>query len=141
MGKLVEDQQTMVDDLDTGTRLFPKPPNFFTHIHTTSIVFSSTMPRKAATSSDEHAAEPRRSTRIKELPKEEPAPKKAPAKPRVKKADKEGAEKEEKPKAAPKSKKRKADDEPNGASEKEDAPPAKKVRYLINYIRNITSKV
>lgn len=67
------------------------------------------MPRKAAASSD--GAEPRRSTRIKDLPKSEP-PKKAPAKPRAKKADGE----------APKSGKKRKADEANG-----DEPAAKKV--------------
>jgi len=42
------------------------------------------MPRKAATATD--GSEPRRSSRIKDLPKTDP-PKKAPAKPRAKKAD------------------------------------------------------
>jgi hypothetical protein len=44
------------------------------------------MPRKAAAASTEATAEPRRSSRIKDQPKAEPVTKKAPAKPRAKKA-------------------------------------------------------
>ncbi|KAG5637065.1 hypothetical protein H0H81_005946 [Sphagnurus paluster] len=104
------------------------------------------MPRKAAAAVDStDAPEPRRSSRIKDLPKSEPVAKK-PAKPRVKKADKEKEEtkdaaaedgaqaeaKEEKPKSA-RGRKRKAVDEPNGEAagtdgEAENAPPAKKAK-------------
>ena len=116
-------QQTDVESICVRTRLFPSshicPPFFFP---------PNTMPRKAATAAGEtgDAAPPRRSSRIKEQPKEAPAPKKAPAKPRAKKADKEGADKEEKPKAA-RGTKRKAGEEPNGAVEDEETPAAKKV--------------
>jgi len=92
------------------------------------------MPRKAAASADgtTDAAEPRRSSRIKDMPKPEPVVKK-PAKPRTKKADKEAKEgDEEKPKSA-KGKKRKADEGPAGEAAAEDdgekAPPSKKVRH------------
>lgn len=44
------------------------------------------MPRKAAVSAADSGAEPRRSSRIKDLPKAEPAVKKTAAKPRGKKA-------------------------------------------------------
>ena len=67
------------------------------------------MPRKAAASTD--GTEPRRSTRIKDLPKPDP-PKKAPVKPRAKKADGE----------APKRGKKRSAEETNG-----DEPAAKKV--------------
>ena len=86
------------------------------------------MPRKAAAAtgeSGEPALAPRRSSRIKDQPKEVVAPKKTP-KPRAKKADKETADKEDKPKA-PKSNKRKAADEPNGEDAEAEAPAAKKV--------------
>src|SRR5271168_1061485 len=92
----------------------------------------STMPRKAAgttAASGESSTEPRRSSRIKEQPKEETAPKKA-AKPRAKKADKESADKEEKSKA-PRGKKRKADEEANGTADDEEAPAEKKVRFFF----------
>lgn len=65
------------------------------------------MPRKAAASAD--SAEPRRSTRIKDLPKPD-LPKKAPVKPRAKKAE------------APKRGKKRSAEEANG-----DEPAAKKV--------------
>jgi len=68
------------------------------------------MPRKAAAATD--GSEPRRSTRIKDLPKSDP-PKKAPAKPRAKKADGE----------APKRGKKRAAEDTNGAE-----PAAKKVK-------------
>ena len=92
------------------------------------------MPRKAATAPEgatDNAA-PRRSSRIKDLPKPEPAVKK-PAKPRAKKADKDkdekGDEKEDKPKSA-RGKKRKETDEPNGAvAEESEEPPAKKAGF------------
>ena len=112
---------------------------------------SATMPRKAAAATTDTPAEPRRSSRIKEQPKAEPAPKKAPAKPRGKKAkaaeaeaapegDAEKAEEAvaEKPKSA-KGKKRKADEgdteaapaETNGVEAPKDdaekAPPSKRV--------------
>ncbi len=91
------------------------------------------MPRKIA-ATIESAGEPRRSARIKDLPKAEPAPKKAPAKPRAKKAP--AAEDEEKPKPT-KGKKRTAsekeaedgDPEANG-----DEPPAKKVRPRVHWV-------
>lgn len=99
------------------------------------------MPRKAAVT--EGAAEPRRSTRIKDQPKPEPVVKKAPAKPRAKKADKvekEGEEKEEKPKAA-RGRKRKNADEANGAEAEGDAdavkpPPSKKVPSTFHHFLN-----
>ena len=88
------------------------------------------MPRKAATASEGAAdsTAPRRSSRIKDLPKPEPTVKK-PAKPRAKKADKEEKAdgKEDKTKTA-RGKKRKDADEPNGAEENEE-PPAKKVFF------------
>ncbi|KIM80208.1 hypothetical protein PILCRDRAFT_9759 [Piloderma croceum F 1598] len=68
------------------------------------------MPRKAPAATD--GAEPRRSSRIKDLPKTDP-PKKAPAKPRAKKADGE----------APKRGKKRAAEDTNGAE-----PPAKKAK-------------
>jgi hypothetical protein len=71
---------------------------------------SSTMPRKTAATTD--GSEPRRSSRIKDLPKPDP-PKKAPAKPRAKKAEGE----------APKRGKKRAAEETNGVE-----PTAKKVR-------------
>lgn len=101
------------------------------------------MPRKAAaaTNADGSVPEPRRSTRIKDQPKAEPAPKKASAKPRAKKAAPADKEKEkaegdaakdaEKPKAA-RGRKRKADEEVNGAEgsgEASEAPAAKKVCF------------
>lgn len=79
------------------------------------------MPRKAAATSTttESTTEPRRSSRIKDLPKPD-LPKKAPPKPRVKKdkvpAGESAAE-------APKRGKKRAAEEPNGAE-----PAAKKVR-------------
>ncbi len=92
------------------------------------------MPRKSAATKE--TAEPRRSSRIKEQPKSALAVKKAPAKPRVKKADKEAkadketkADAEGKPKA-PRGRKRKAAEEVNGEeaeAESEKEPPAKKV--------------
>jgi len=75
------------------------------------------MPRKAAAATD--GSEPRRSTRIKDLPKSDP-PKKAPAKPRAKKADGE----------APKRGKKRAAEDTNGAE-----PAAKKVRSFAHYRR------
>jgi hypothetical protein len=106
------------------------------------------MPRKAAAAAIDGAtdsAEPRRSTRIKDLPKPEPVVKKA-AKPRVKKADKDKEEKaedkpedkEEKPKSS-RGRKRKEADEPNGAATAEEGadgdkpPPAKKVCFFVGY--------
>jgi hypothetical protein len=88
------------------------------------------MPRKAAAKADNgstDAAEPRRSSRIKDIPKPEPVAKK-PAKPRAKKADKEkdetaeGEEATEKPKSA-RGKKRKEPEEANGTAAAE-APAA-----------------
>ena len=87
------------------------------------------MPRKAAAESGESgeptsAAPPRRSTRIKEQPREVPAPKKT--KPRAKKADKESTDKEEeKPKSRGR-KRKEREEEPNG-----DAPTEKKVRSFF----------
>lgn len=75
------------------------------------------MPRKAAPTTD--GSEPRRSSRIKDLPKPEP-PKKAPAKPRAKKADGE----------APKRGKKRAAEETNGTE-----PAAKKVRSFTRHLR------
>src|SRR5271156_5552884 len=72
------------------------------HIHffPLNLLPPSAMPRKAANSAiaSEVTTAPRRSSRIKEQPKEVPAPKKTP-KPRAKKADKEVADNEEKSKA------------------------------------------
>jgi hypothetical protein len=94
------------------------------------------MPRKVATAPEgaTDTAEPRRSSRIKDLPKPAPAAKKA-AKPRVKKTDKDKEEKagdkEDKQKPS-RGRKRKEADEPNGASAAEDEePPAKKVWFPI----------
>jgi len=92
------------------------------------------MPRKAAASTeivDAGAAEPRRSSRIKDQPKAEvEAPvKKAPAKPKTKKAEKEGGAEgdvAEKPKST-KGRKRKAD-ELNGDEGEAEKPASKKVR-------------
>ena len=86
------------------------------------------MPRKAATEAGETAtAQPRRSSRIKEQPKEAlPRPKK----PRVrkdKKTDKEAADKDEKPKSS-RGQKRAADEALNGDA---DAPAEKKVRFFF----------
>lgn len=102
------------------------------------------MPRKAAAAAGESgapASEPRRSSRIKEQPKPEPVVKRAPAKPRVKKADKEKqegeADKEEKPKSARGKKRKEAEvteaTEANGAAPggEGEEPPAKKVRALF----------
>jgi hypothetical protein len=75
------------------------------------------MPRKAAATTD--GSEPRRSSRIKDIPKPDP-PKKAPAKPRAKKADGE----------APKRGKKRAAEDTNGAE-----PAAKKVRTHTRYQR------
>jgi hypothetical protein len=97
------------------------------------------MPRKAAAGS----TEPRRSTRIKDLPKPAEPKKKAPAKPRTKKAKaeasdqvQEGDDKEEsadKPKS--RGKKRTAEEEKdaetNGADEGTEEPLSKKVRYTF----------
>ena len=102
------------------------------------------MPRKAAAATEggTGAAEPRRSSRIKDIPKPEPVVKKA-TKPRVKKADKDkeekGEGKEDKPKSS-RGRKRKEAEEPNGAPAAEGAdgdkpPPAKKVCSTFN-IRN-----
>jgi hypothetical protein len=107
------------------------PPPFSLH--------RATMPRKAATAPEgaTDTAEPRRSSRIKDLPKPEQVVKK-PAKPRAKKADKDKEEKTEDKDDKPKSRgrKRKEPDEPNGvpADEAEDEgeePPAKKVWFLV----------
>jgi len=77
------------------------------------------MPRKAATAdTSDNAAAPRRSTRIKA---QQPETKKAVAKPRTKKADKELDQTTDKPKS--RGTKRKLDDEANG----DDAPAVKKV--------------
>lgn len=90
------------------------------------------MPRKAAASSGDETPAPRRSSRIKEQPAKTEATTKKPAKPRVKKADKEGADKEEKPKSV-RGTKRKAAEEPNGAEE----PATKKVRsFLVAPLHN-----
>lgn len=97
----------------------------------------SIMPRKVATAPEgaTDTGEPRRSSRIKDLPKADPVVKK-PAKPRAKKADKEkeakAEDKEDKPKSS-RGRKRKEADEPNGApAEEGEEPPAKKV-YLLRY--------
>ena len=93
------------------------------------------MPRKAANSAlvSEGPPAPRRSTRIKEQPKEPAPPKKTP-KPRAKKADKEAADKEEKSKAS-RGKKRKADEEEvngdAGDANDAEAPAEKKVRFFF----------
>lgn len=88
------------------------------------------MPRKAAAAAGEDAPEPRRSSRIKVQPTKPESEKKAPAKPRAKKADKEDADQEEKPKSA-RGTKRKAVDEPNGAGEASEEPKAKKVSFFL----------
>jgi hypothetical protein len=91
------------------------------------------MPRKATDpaksgEAEGAAAAPRRSSRIKDQPKEV-APKKP--KSRAKKADKDAADKEEKPKSA-RGKKRKAEDEtPNGGVDDATAPTDKKVRFFF----------
>jgi hypothetical protein len=97
------------------------------------------MPRKAAAAGEPggSALEPRRSSRIKDQPKQDQVVKKAPAKPRAKKGDKEKqegeADKGEKPKSS-RGKKRKEPEttETNGAAPEAEAeggePPAKKVR-------------
>ena len=100
------------------------------------------MPRKATASTEgaTDGGEPRRSSRIKEQPKPEPVVvKKAPAKPRSKKAEKDTtketkADSEEKPKST-KGKKRKADEDApaEGAEGDDKAPPAKKVRHLSTF--------
>ncbi|KAJ7888460.1 hypothetical protein B0H13DRAFT_889222 [Mycena leptocephala] len=83
------------------------------------------MPRKAAAADGESAAaEPRRSSRIKDLPRTEVAPKKAPAKPRAKKEVKEGEE-GEKPKRGRKRKEAPAE---NGEEKEEKEPAAKKAK-------------
>lgn len=101
------------------------------------------MPRKAAAASGaaSESAEPRRSSRIKDMPKPEAVVKKV-AKPRVKKADKAektdkeehkiGEDSAEKPKLS-RGKKRKESEEPNGAQsevegvDSDKPPPSKKV--------------
>jgi hypothetical protein len=99
----------------------------------------ATMPRKVAAASEGATdnTEPRRSSRIKDLPKPEPVVKK-PAKPRAKKAEKDKedkpVDKEEKPKS--RGRKRKEADEPNGAPAVEgegeaEEPPAKKVCFWV----------
>jgi len=94
------------------------------------------MPRKAtvATERATGGAEPRRSSRIKDLPKPEPVKKKS-AKPRAKKVEKDkeeqGEDNEDKPKSS-RGRKRKEPEEPNGAPAGEgEEPPAKKVRSFI----------
>ncbi|KAG6878965.1 hypothetical protein C0992_006259 [Termitomyces sp. T32_za158] len=111
----------------------------------------SIMPRKAAAAATEGSAEapePRRSSRIKDLPKPEP-PTKKPAKPRAKKADKdkqgEGEAKEDKPKSARGKKRKEAEaEEPNGEAEAEaeaeagtEEPPAKKVGFRSVLLRDV----
>lgn len=83
------------------------------------------MPRKAAT----EVAEPRRSVRIKEQPKEPAGPTPAPKK-RTKK-EKEPADKDGKPKSQ--GKKRKAAEGPNGEADDASmaAPTEKKVRFYL----------
>ena len=84
------------------------------------------MPRKAATAeTSDNAAAPRRSTRIKAQHPTQPETKKAPAKPRAKKVEKEAADPLEKPKS--RGNKRKAEDEPDS----EDAPAVKKVDPVL----------
>lgn len=97
------------------------------------------MPRKATTAIDDLAdtPAPRRSSRIKEIPKPEPTVvKKAPVKPRAKKADKVKETKEtageEKSKPA-RGKKRKADDDTDAEDGAARAPASKKVRYCFTY--------
>jgi len=80
------------------------------------------MPRKAATAeTSDNTAAPRRSTRIKAQHPPQSEKKKAVAKPRTKKVDKEPDQAAEKPKS--RGTKRKLDDEANG----DDAPAVKKV--------------
>lgn len=88
------------------------------------------MPRKAAAPVSTDGAEPRRSARIKDIPKEDAvvAPKKAPAKPRSKKEKAEGDDVEPAPKS--RGRKRKApekdtEDEAPATTDAEE-PPAKK---------------
>jgi len=97
------------------------------------------MPRKAAAASGETGArtlEPRRSSRIKDLPRPVPVTRKAPAKSRAKKADKEkhgGEEEQTEELTFARGVKRKEPDnaEGNGAApENGDEPAAKKVRIL-----------
>lgn len=85
------------------------------------------------------AAEPRRSTRIKDQAKPEPPQKKAPAKPRSKKlkatAEEGDASNKEKPKSAPRGRKRTSAEKevelPEPAVNGDDLPPpAKKVGFL-----------
>jgi hypothetical protein len=93
------------------------------------------MPRKAAApvSTD---AEPRRSARIKDIPKAdapEPAPKKASSKPRSKKEKADGEDAEAVPKS--RGRKRKApeketEDEQPAPEATEQEPPAKKASYF-----------
>ena len=109
------------------------------------------MPRKAAaaTTAASDGTEPRRSSRIKDLPRAEPVVKK-PTKPRVKKADKSkedgGETKEEKPKSA-RGRKRKEPEEPNGAAAAEEEgeggeePPTKKVSLLDPIRRSLLTMI
>lgn len=111
--------------IGSGTKVHQTRLSSYVHLHTP-------MPRKAvAASGAADSAEPRRSSRIKELPKAEPTSVKKAAKPRAKKADKEkekdseekpepaDAAKEEKPKSARGKKRKEADGEANGATEGE----------------------
>ncbi|KAH7890563.1 hypothetical protein F5I97DRAFT_47192 [Phlebopus sp. FC_14] len=100
------------------------------------------MPRKAAPApaSTDAPAEPRRSSRIKEQPKPEKPSKRAPAKPRAKKAkpveEKEGEAQDDgeevKPKSTRGKKRTSPEKDAEGATEpaavEEEAPPAKKAK-------------
>jgi hypothetical protein len=89
------------------------------------------------------AAEPRRSSRIKDQAKPDPPPKKAPAKPRSKKpkatAEQGDASNKEKPKSAARGKKRtsaeKEAEHTQPAVNGDDAPPpTKKVRFPSSFL-------
>jgi hypothetical protein len=92
------------------------------------------------------AAEPRRSSRIKDQGKPEPPPKKTPAKPRSKKpkatAEEGDASNKEKPKSASRGKKRtsteKEAEHPEPAVNGDAAPPpAKKVGFLSSLLAQV----
>lgn len=99
-----------------------------------------TMPRKAAAPVSTDGTEPRRSARIKDIPREDApvaAPKKAPAKPRAKKEKPEGDDEEHAPK--PRGRKRKApekDVEDEASSDADaDEPPAKKASSCLRVLK------
>lgn len=131
-GKSVDlDQQTgCVDSILGSARLFPHLPSSIAHRPPDPRPFPN-MPRKAAAATEDsgESAAPRRSSRIKDQPQAESAPKKAPAKPRAKKADKDAAPKEDKPKST-KGTKRKAEDAAEDGAEGEETPAPKKVYFF-----------